>query len=83
MSEASYLSLSTFISEQMSMSQIYHPAMVKTLLERSGEASVTEIAEALLSYDTSQVEYYELRVKNMVGEVLTNNRGVIPKRQKY
>ncbi|TDL83998.1 HIT domain-containing protein [Palleronia sediminis] len=37
-----------------------------------------QIARALLSYDLSQVEYYEIRTKNMVGRVLTNNQIVEP-----
>jgi len=33
----------------------------------------------LLAYDVSQVEYYQLITKNMVGKVLTNKRGITSK----
>ncbi|AZQ69702.1 HIT domain-containing protein [Silicimonas algicola] len=57
----------------MRMSHIYQPVMIRELLVRGGRASVEEIATALLAHDPSQVEYYGLRTKNMVGKVLTNN----------
>jgi actin-like ATPase involved in cell morphogenesis len=52
--------------------------MLKVLLENNGEASIEQIASALLSYDQSQVEYYGIRTKQMVGKVLTNNGVVEP-----
>ena len=58
------------------MSHVYQPVMLQVLLERGGTASTEDVAKALLSYDRSQVEYYEIRTKNMVGKVLTQN-GVI------
>ena len=60
------------------MSHIYQPVMLKVLLENNSEASIEQIASALLSYDQSQVEYYGLRTKQMVGKVLTNNGVVEP-----
>jgi len=60
----------------MRMSHIYQPAMLIKLLENDGSASVTEIAKALLNCDSSQIEYYENITKNMVGRVLTKNRGI-------
>ena len=62
----------------MQMSHIYQPVMLKVLLENSGEASVDQIASALLTYDQSQVEYYGKRTKQMVGKVLTRNGVVEP-----
>ena len=55
------------------MSHIYQPVMIKALLLRNGKASKTEIAEEILRYDPSQVEYYESIVNNMVGRVLRNH----------
>ena len=55
------------------MSHIYQPVMIRELLIRGGHASVDEVATALLAHDPSQVEYYGLRTKSMVGKVLTNN----------
>ena len=71
-----FLKLQNYIREKMRMSHIYQPVMLRVLLERRGEASIEEIARALLSYDISQVEYYEIRVKRMVGKVLTQ-RGIV------
>ena len=71
--------LSDFIRNQMRMSHIYQPAMLVELLQNGGQASVTEIAKALLSRDISQIEYYEQITKNMVGRVLTKNRGITDK----
>ncbi|WP_199533423.1 HIT family protein [Rhodovulum sp. 12E13] len=74
MSESlSYAQLESYIREQMRMSHIYQPVMLRVLLEQGGTASIEDIAKALLSYDRSQVEYYEIRTKNMVGKVLTQN----------
>jgi diadenosine tetraphosphate (Ap4A) HIT family hydrolase len=55
------------------MSHIYQPVMIRELILRGGAASVEEIAIALLAHDPSQIEYYALRTKNMVGKVLANN----------
>ena len=71
--------LSDFIRNQMRMAHIYQPAMLVELLQNGGQASVTEIAKALLSRDISQIEYYEQITKNMVGRVLTKNRGITDK----
>ena len=78
MSKASttYKTLRDFIQHQMRMSHIYQPVMLRELLKRRGKASVTTIAKALLSRDQSQIEYYEAITKNMVGKVLTKNRGI-------
>jgi ATP adenylyltransferase len=46
---------------------------------RAPSSDVTDIAEALLVKDKSQVEYYENITKNMVGRVLTTNRGLTEK----
>ena len=62
----------------MRMSHIYQPVMIKTLLGNGGAATTEEIATNLLAYDQSQVEYYALRTKNMVGKVLTKNGVVEP-----
>ena len=60
------------------MSHIYQPVMIKALLERGGTATTEEIAKCLLAHDQSQLEYYSLRTKTMVGKVLTNNGIVEP-----
>jgi diadenosine tetraphosphate (Ap4A) HIT family hydrolase/5-methylcytosine-specific restriction endonuclease McrA len=68
--------LEQFIREQMRMSHIYQPVMLIELLRRGGKAKIRDIAKALLVRDESQIEYYEVITKNMVGRVLTKNRGL-------
>ena len=70
--------LRDFIQNRMRMSHIYQPVMIKALLANGGQAITEEIAKSLLAYDQSQVEYYTLRTKAMVGKVLTNNGVVEP-----
>ena len=73
--------LEYFIKHQMRMSHIYQPVMLKVLLENGGQATTEQIAKSLLAYDQSQVEYYSLRTKAMVGKVLTNNGVVEPMKE--
>jgi len=63
----------------MRMSQIYQPVMLIELLKSDGHATVEQIAQAILNRDPTQIEYFSEIVKNMVGRVLTNNRGVTEK----
>ena len=71
-----YDELKIFIAHEMKMSQVYQPVMLIQLLQGDGEATVEEIAKAILDKDPTQVEYFTQVVKNMVGKVLTTNRGV-------
>ena len=50
--------------------------MLIELLKNNGKRTVTEIAKAFVNRDPTQVEYYSSVVKNMVGKVLTKNRGI-------
>lgn len=68
--------LDTYLRSQMRMSHIYQPVMLLELLQNKGRASAREIAKALLIRDSSQIEYYEQITRNMVGKVLTKNRGL-------
>ena len=72
------LDLHDFICNKMRMTHIYQPVMIKVLLENGGKATVDQIAASILSYDQSQLEYYGLRTKNMVGRVLTKNSVIEP-----
>ena len=53
-----YQELKTFITEDMRMSHIYQPVMLIELLKHNGEASVEQIAQAILNRDPTQIEYY-------------------------
>jgi len=68
--------LKNFIEKKMSMSHIYQPVMIKVLLENGGTANKQTIAQNILSYDFSQVEYYEGITNKMVGRVLRKNEVV-------
>ena len=57
----------------MRMSHVYQPVMIKALLENEGKQTVQGIAEQLLKYDQSQIEYYIDVTKNMVGKVLLSH----------
>jgi ATP adenylyltransferase len=74
-----YERLVRFIEHDMRMSHIYQPVMIRTLLKHAGQASVRDIAIALLAEDRSQIEYYEHITQNMVGRVLTASRGITEK----
>jgi len=63
----------------MRMSQVYQPVMLMELLKNDGQASVSQIAQAILDKDPTQIEYFTEIVKNMVGKVLTKNRGITEK----
>jgi diadenosine tetraphosphate (Ap4A) HIT family hydrolase/5-methylcytosine-specific restriction endonuclease McrA len=74
-----YEQLKKFISIEMRMSQVYQPVMLIELLRNNGKASVQTIAQAILNKDPTQIEYFSEIVKNMVGRVLTKNRGITEK----
>ena len=62
-----------YLQEQMKMSHVYQPVMLKRLLIGRGTAKVEEIALDLVQNDLSQIEYSTDRVHNMVGRVLRKN----------
>lgn len=74
------MNLLEFVRDQMRMSHIYQPVMIKALLGKGGRMSTRDIAREILIYDISQIEYYENVVNNMVGRVL-RNRGVVEKKK--
>jgi hypothetical protein len=57
----------------MRMSHIYQPLFIKTLLENDGRCNRSVLAQELLMYDNSQVEYYEKIIDVMPGRVLRNH----------
>ena len=69
-----YQQLKTFLTEKMKMSHIYQPVMIKKLLEKKGTTTDIEIAEELLKFDPSQLEYYQnITNNNMVGIIIIVN----------
>ncbi len=73
MTSKAFTSLKAFIADQMRMSHIYQPVMLRVLLENNGHALRTDIARAFLNEDRSQIEYYETIVRNMPGRVLSRH----------
>lgn len=71
-----YQRLLAFLDQQMSMSHIYQPVMLKTLLAANGVASRREIAAAFLAEDQSQLEYYDEIVKRYPTQTLKRH-GII------
>lgn len=65
-----------FLDNRMSMSHIYQPLLIKSLVESGGSATIRQLAYDFLSQDESQLLYYEKRIKAMPMRVLRNH-GVI------
>lgn len=78
-----YHQLKSFLEEKMRMSHIYQPVMIKKLLDSGGQATDLEIANTLLQYDPSQIEYYQSITNNMVGKVLRNHKIVEKEKKNY
>lgn len=70
MSSPAFQRLAQFLQNEMRMSHIYQPLMLKLLLEHDGRASTRDIAAAFLSHDESQLDYYETIANRMPGSVL-------------
>jgi ATP adenylyltransferase len=69
----SFQNLSDFIQRRMRMSHIYQPVVLMSLLENGGTRHEQDIAKDLLSHDQSQIDYYTVIAKNMVGKVLRSH----------
>jgi len=78
-----YHQFKTFLQENMRMSHIYQPVMIRKLLETEGQATDVDIANALLQYDPSQIEYYQSITNKMVGKVLRNHNIVEKNKKLY
>jgi len=50
-----YKKLHKFLSEEIRMSHIYQPVMLKRIFLNNGSALIHDIAKDLLSYDQSQI----------------------------
>lgn len=76
-----FKSLKDFLIHRMSMSHIYQPLVIRTLLENNGIASVRKIAKEVLSYDEAQVEYY-IKIVKRWPKVTLSKHGIIDASQK-
>ena len=53
-----FIDLERFLSQEMKMTHVYQPTVVRELLRKSGAATLDEIARALLLEDQAQLDYY-------------------------
>lgn len=70
--------LCDFIENEMRMSQIYQPLLIRSLVDSDGKATIRQLATIFSSLDESQLQYYEKRIKEMPAKVLKSH-GVIDK----
>ena len=68
-----YQDLIDFLENKMRLSHIYQPLLIKSLTESGGSATIRQLANAFLSQDESQLQYYEHRIKQMPRRVLRNH----------
>ena len=81
-----YDSLEWFIRKEMSMTHIYQPIMIRTLLQsEDGRATKENIARQFLGMNESQINYYKAIVGRYPQQVLTKRNVVSynPKIQEY
>ena len=71
-----YKDLIDFLENQMSMSHIYQPLLIRSLIDAGGSATIRQLAYNFLSQDESQLLYYENRIKQMPLQVLRNHEVV-------
>jgi diadenosine tetraphosphate (Ap4A) HIT family hydrolase len=69
----SYEELADFITNKMSMSHIYQPLLIRTLIESGGLATLRQLAQQFVLQDESQLLFYEQRVKEMPVRVLAKH----------
>ena len=65
--------LKQFISEDMRLSHIYQPLLIRLLVDADGTATVRSLAQSLLLQDESQIRYYEKILKDMPLRVLSKH----------
>lgn len=71
-----YDELTDFLEHKMSMSHIYQPLLIRTLVDAGGAATLRQLAQAFVVQDESQLLFYEDRIKKMPLPVLSNH-GVV------
>jgi ATP adenylyltransferase len=73
---SSALRLKQFLETKMTMSHIYQPVMIRTILAGGGAATNRQIAAAIAAADLSQIEYCEHIISKYPGPVLRRH-GVV------
>ncbi len=62
--------LVAFLKNRMSMSHIYQPLLIRSLVDAGGTATLRQLAQAFVLQDESQFRFYEQRIKEMPLKVL-------------
>jgi ATP adenylyltransferase len=65
-----YEELAEFIQERMTMSHIYQPLVIRTLIDAGGSATLRQLATALAANDESVLREAEKRIREMPVRVL-------------
>jgi ATP adenylyltransferase len=68
--------LADFLESKMSMSHVYQPLLIRTLVDAGGAATLRQLAQAFVLQDESQLLFYEKRIKDMPVKVLSSHRVV-------
>ena len=62
-----------FLENKMSMSHIYQPLLIRSLVDSGGSATLRQLANNFVLQDESQLVYYEDRIKKMPVKVLKSH----------
>lgn len=73
--------LHNFLLNEMKMSHIYQPVIIRELLINNGNRHQTQLAKALLINDTSQVDYYTKVLNTHPRDTLVKKRGIASKHE--
>ncbi|MDA1029220.1 MAG: HNH endonuclease [Bacteroidetes bacterium] len=65
--------LHTFLTEKMSMSEVYQPVIIKHLIKKGGRCSKEDLAARLADNDRSVQEYYQRILMRWPKETLTKH----------
>ena len=70
--------LTDFLENKMSMSHIYQPLLIRSLIDAGGSATIRQLSNYFLAQDESQLRYYENRIKQMPLRIL-RKQGIVSK----
>lgn len=68
--------LMMFIKTRMRMSHIYQPLLIRLLVEAGGQSTIRQLAKDFASFDETQIQLYESRLRKMPIAVLRKH-GVV------
>lgn len=83
MSKNLFEELENFINNEMRMSHIYQPLMLKEIIQCGGKATRRKIAIAILNYDESQIKYFSDIVRDLPARVLSRHKIINKQKDNY